>query len=113
MYAGIPPSHLEPLLGGTTLDRLRPFDVEALIVRKRQAGLSPSTIRTIYTVLRATLDVAVRDGLVHRNVAIAVKRPTVERTYATYLSVEQAQQLLVALRDRLEPLSGVHQSGVR
>jgi hypothetical protein len=50
--------------------------------------------------LRASLDVAVRHGLVHRNVAIAVKRPTVERTDATYLSLEQAQQLFVALRDR-------------
>ena len=55
--------------------------------------------------LRAALDVAVRDGLVHRNVAMAVKRPAVERSDATYLSVEQAQQLLGALRDdRLEPL---------
>ncbi len=105
LYAGIARSHLVPLLGGTALDRLRPSDVDALIVRKRQAGLSPSTIRTIYTVLRASLDVAVRDGLVHRNVALAVKRPTVERRDATYLSVEQAQQLLGALRgDRLEPL---------
>ena len=105
LYAGMARSHLVPLLGGTTLDRLRPSDVEALIVRKREAGLSPSTIRTIYTVLRTALDVAVRDGLVHRNVAMAVKRPAVERTDATYLSVEQAQQLLGALRDdRLESL---------
>jgi integrase len=43
--------------------------------------------------------------LVQRNVALAVKRPTVERTDAAYLSADQAQQLLVVLRDdRLEPL---------
>jgi integrase len=76
-----------------------------LIVRKREAGLSASTIRTVYTVLRAALDVAVRDGLVRRNVAEAVRRPTAERTDAVYLSAEQAQQLLEVLRgDRLEAL---------
>jgi integrase len=94
-----------PVLGRHTLDRLRPSDVEALIVDRRAAGLSASTTRTIYTVLRAALDVAVRDGLVRRNVAVAVKRPTVERTEAAYLSAEQAQQLLDVLRgDRLEAL---------
>ncbi len=105
LYASIARSHLTPVLGKTTLDKLRPSDVEALIVRKRDAGLSASTVRTIYTVLRAALDVAVRDGLVRRNVAEAVKRPTVERTDAVYLSAEQAQQLLtVLLGDRLEAL---------
>jgi site-specific recombinase XerC len=61
-----------PVLSNRPLDRIRPSDVEALIVAKRQAGLSPSTVRTIYTVLRGALDVAVRDGLLRRNPATAV-----------------------------------------
>ena len=40
LYAGIARSHLVPFLGQTSLDRLRPSDVEALIVRKREAGLA-------------------------------------------------------------------------
>lgn len=103
LYAMICRVHLAPSVGHLTLERLRPSDVEALIVAKRQQGLSGSTVRTIYTVLRAALEIAVRDGLVRRNVAVAVRRPAVERRDAAYLTAEQAQALLAALQgDRLE-----------
>jgi integrase len=79
--------------------------VEALIVTKRQAGLAQSTVRTIYTVLRSALDIAVRDGLLARNPAAAVRRPAVHRQDASYLSIDQAQRLLEEIRgDRLESL---------
>ncbi len=96
---------LAPMLGHLALDRLRPSDVEALIVAKRDAGLSASTVRTIYTVLRAALDVAVRDRLIRRNVAAAISRPAAQRKDAAYLQAEQAQRLLEVIRgDRLEAL---------
>jgi hypothetical protein len=54
--------HLEPApFGAITLDRLRATDVEALVLALREKGLSASTIRSTYTVLRAALDTAVRD----------------------------------------------------
>ncbi len=105
LYANIARKHLVPALGSRALDRLRPSDVEALIVAKREAGLAPSTVRTIYTVLRAALDVAVRDGLLRKNPAVVVKRPAVDRKDAAYLTADQAQRLLEAITgDRLEPL---------
>jgi integrase len=105
LYATIARKHLIPALGNRPLDRIRRSDVEALIVAKRQSGLAPSTVRTIYTVLRAALDVAVRDQLLRRNPAAAVKRPSVNRRDATYLTVEDAQRLHDEMRgDRLEPL---------
>jgi hypothetical protein len=61
-----------------SLSRLRPSDVEALIVAEREAGLSASTVRTIYTVLRAALDMASRQGLLPSISAAAVERPGVE-----------------------------------
>lgn len=104
-YASLARTHIAPALGHLPLDRLRPSDVEGLIVRMRGAGLSASTLRSAYTVLRAALEVAVRDGLVSRNVAAAVKRPTAERTDAVFLTADDAQRLLVALRgERLEVL---------
>ena len=97
--------HLVPTLGDVTLERLRPSDVEVLIVSRRDAGLSASTVRTIYSVLRSALDVAVRDGLLRSNVSASVERPTVERKDVAYLTAEQAQRLLEELRgDRLEAL---------
>ncbi len=105
LYATIARVHLAPMLGHLALDRLRPSDVEALIVAKRDAGLSASTVRTNYTVLRAALDDALRDRLIRRNVAAAISRPAAQRKDAAYLQAEQAQRLLEVIRgDRLEAL---------
>lgn len=49
LYATISRTHLVPTVGTIPLGGLRPSDVEALIVAKRDAGLAASTIRTIYT----------------------------------------------------------------
>jgi integrase len=105
-YAIIAKTHLVPApFGALTLDKLRPSDIEALLTAKRAAGLSDSTVRLIYTVARAVLDTAVRDGLVRRNVTAVVKRPTIKRAEARYLTVEEVGRLLKAARgDRLEPL---------
>jgi integrase len=105
-YAIIATTHLVPApFGAITLDKLRPSDIEALLTAKRAAGLSDSTVRLIYTVARSVLDVAVRDGLVRRNVAAAVKRPTVKRSEARYLTADEVGRLLEAAKgDRLQPL---------
>jgi integrase len=72
--------------GAITLDRLRPSDLEALLLEKRAAGYSDSTIRLIYTVCRGVLEVAVRDGIIRRNIATLVKRPGVKHQDARYLT---------------------------
>ena len=80
LYATLARTHLVPTVGTIPLGRLRPSDVEALVVAKRGAGLSGSTVRTIYTVLRSALDIATRDGLIRGNPAAAVRRPGVRHT---------------------------------
>ena len=75
LYANLSRNHLEPApFGAIRLDRLKPSDVEALVLAMRAKtkpngarALSDSTIRSTYTVLRAGLDGAVRDGLLARN----------------------------------------------
>jgi hypothetical protein len=100
LYATLSRKHLEPApFGAIQLDRLRPSDIEALILAMRsqtkpardeggdpRRAFSDSTIRTTYTVLRASLDGAVRDGLLARNPAALVQRPGVERRETLYLS---------------------------
>jgi integrase len=98
LYASLSKSHIDPILGATQLDRLRPSDVERLILDMRSAGLSPSTIRSTYTVLRAALDGAVRDGLIARNVAAAVARPGLPRKEARHLSAAELSRVLDAAR---------------
>ena len=106
LYATMVRVHLVPApFGGLRLDRLRASDVEQLLLAKRDAGLSASTRRTLYTVLRAVLDAAVRDGLVRRNAAEQVRRPSGERQEAAYLGREQVATLLeAATATRLAPL---------
>lgn len=99
LYAYLCEKHLEAVpFGALTLDRLRPSDVEALVMSLRDRGLSESTTRTAYTVLRSALDGAVRDGLLARNPAAVVARPGVARKEAQYLSPTQVAVLLEAAR---------------
>jgi integrase len=117
LYGNLSRKHLEAApFGATRLDRLRPSDVEKLILDMRATmkpgkrsedtpkpapvrALSDSTIRSTYTVLRAALDGAVRDGLLARNPAAAVKRPGVERVEAKHLDRDAVVRLLDAAKE--------------
>ena len=106
LYSSLARTHLIAApFGDFPLDRLRPSDIEALLMAKRDAGLAEWTVRAIYTVVRQALDTAVRDGLIRRNPAAAVKRPPVKRSDARYLTPAEAARLLeVAKSDQLYPL---------
>jgi integrase len=96
-YATIARSHIvSATIGARSLDALRPMHVEAWIVELREKGLSESSVRSAYTILRAVLDTAVRDGALARNVAAAVKRPKVTSKEAASLTPDQVRALLDA-----------------
>ncbi len=92
-------------LGALTLDRVKPMTVEKFVVELRSKGLADSTVRQVYTVLRAILATAVRDGAMATNPAAAVARPRVSRHEAAYLTPEEVRTLLAAASgSRYEPL---------
>lgn len=113
LYANLSRRHLETEpFGSTRLDRLKPSDVEGLVLALRAKtkpgrrtdvdqkpapvrALSDATIRQAYTVLRAGLDGAVRDGLLARNPAAAVRRPGVARREAKHASAVDVNKLLL------------------
>lgn len=100
LYGGLSRTHLEVgEIGAKRLDKLRPSDVEALVVNLRKAELSESTVRQVYTVLRAGLEIAVRDGLLGTNPVSKVRRPKVTRTEARHLSLPEVQNLLLHAKD--------------
>lgn len=95
LYAARCRLHIESgLLADIPLSRLMASDIEEWIVEARKHGVSPSSLRTDFTVLRAVLDMAVRDGLVAKNVAECVERPGVPRTEALHLTPAQVGALL-------------------
>ncbi|MDG5483340.1 tyrosine-type recombinase/integrase [Mycolicibacterium gadium] len=125
LYGNLSRRHLENgAFGEIRLDRLKPSDVEALVLTMRAKlkparapnadpvrALSDATIRQVYTVLRTGLDGAVRDGLLAKNPAAAVKRPGVARREARHVSTVDVTKLLqcaegLRYRDVLVLISG-------
>jgi hypothetical protein len=97
--------HLLPKLGRIRLVRLSPSAVQALLNRKVEAGLSPSTVRGIHATLRTALGQAERWGLVARNVAKLVTPPRVSRSEVHPFTSEEARRFLDAVKgDRFEVL---------
>lgn len=110
LYSRLSMKHLEPApFGARRLDELKPSHIEALLLDmkartkppKSEGGephraLSDSTIRQVYTVLRAGLDGAVRDEQIARNPAVKVPRPGVDRHEAKHLAVAEVAAVLKA-----------------
>ena len=100
-YAYFVNTHITPGLGKIKLKNLKPEKVGALIRDKRGSGLSSRTVQLIHTVLGKALKDAVRDEILHRNVAAAVKPPKRTKKEMHPLSPEQARLFLdVAKEDR-------------
>ncbi|GAA3044213.1 site-specific integrase [Gordonia defluvii] len=95
LYGGLSRKHLEAgTISRKPLDKLKATDVESLIVALRKSGLSESTVRQIYTVLRAAMEIAVRDGLLGSNPVAKVPRPKVTPHEAKHLSADEVKVLL-------------------
>lgn len=86
-------------------DRLSVRDVEAILDRKRAAGASADTVRLVRAALRAALNLAIRRGVLTRNVAALAQTPAPRRAAPRFLTQEEALTLLAALdKERLGPL---------
>jgi integrase len=97
LYRNLARKHLSPApFGATPLDKLRKSHVDGLVVALRRRGLSDSTVRQVYTVLRAILDDAKIDGLIADNPAARMARPRVARTEARHLSADGVTAVLGA-----------------
>lgn len=95
LYSLLAKKHLEQgPIAAVTLDKLKPTHVEALLVRLHDNGLGDTSVRNVYGVLRAALDVAVRDDLLAVNPAAKVKRPAVEKREAAYLPTTDVSRLI-------------------
>ena len=95
--------HIEPTLGRKKLDKLEPTELSRLYTAKIADGLSPTTVLLLHATLRRALNVAMRYGLVGRNVALMVEPPKKKQTEITPLSATEARQLLeAACDDRME-----------
>lgn len=97
-------NYIRPAVGLIHLATLTPADVERMGRDIRGRGLSVNTAKLAYRVLRASLSVAERHGIVQRNVAAIAAGPRSDDSAATddVLSAEQAAAVMEAARgDRI------------
>lgn len=101
-YELIVERHIIPALGTHRLDRLSERHVQHWLDHD---SASPRTVSHHRAVLRRALNVAVRQRIVGRNVAIGVELPPIEPYEGRPLSLDEARRLLAATAgDRLHPL---------
>ena len=104
-YGQIVRLHLVPGLGRIPLAKLAPAHVERMMNEAIAAGASPRSAAHHRAVLRGALNVAMRWGLVGRNVASLAGPPRVPEHEVRPLSRADAKAILEAVRDdRLEAL---------
>lgn len=97
LYRNLARKHLSPApFGATPLDKQRKTHIDGLVVALRKRSLSDSTVRQVYTVLRAILDDAKLDGLIADNPAARMARPRVARVEARHLSASEVAAILQA-----------------
>ena len=107
-YLWLIDTHIVPTLGGVRLDRLTPADIRTLITTKSQSGLSPASVAHILRLLRNALGEAERLDMVPRNVARAVRMPSVPKYEASALDADQARKLLAVMQGhRLQALFSI------
>lgn len=98
-YEGVMRRYLIPHLGHRQLDRLTPQHLATMYRRLREQGLAEPTIRQGHAILRRSLVVAMRAGLVGRNVADLVEPPkarSVNSKRRTPMPAEDAAKVLRA-----------------
>jgi integrase len=98
--------HVIPTIGDVRLVDLAPSDVERMLT-VTSGRIGPKSLRNIHAVLRRALTMAVRQGLVTRNVAARefVDPPRVPASEPRALSADEVRRLLdEAKGDRLEAL---------
>ena len=95
-YEGLLRRHVLPKWGRRPLSSIRHADVAAWVSGMSDAGHGAGTVRQAYRVLSLVLEVAVRDGRLHRNPALKAALPRMRRTTPRFLSPEEVVQLVRA-----------------
>lgn len=96
LYAGLTKRHVDPVIGGLALKRIRPADVTALLLAMEEKGLAASTRRNCYAALRWALNDAVDNGLMAANPVLKVKRPRVTSVESLSLDPSQVSAFVAA-----------------
>jgi len=92
---------IEPHLGNKPLSAVSPLDVERIKSEAKQAGKAPATVRHVLCVIRQAFNRAGQWGLYDGpNPVSSVKIPKVNNAKHRFLTHDEEQRLLAALRKK-------------
>lgn len=92
-YESLLRSRVLPRFESMELRRISSAVVREWVAEMLADGLSPARVRQALQVLRASLNVAVEDGLIARNPAATVKAPRVEKRRQRFLTAFELERL--------------------
>jgi integrase len=96
-------NHINPVLGNIAIQELKPNQIQQYYTKMINEGLSTTTVKKHHELLRATLKVAVMQGIILQNPTDRVVPPKASKKEAKYYDAEQASNLLKAVNNnRLE-----------
>ncbi len=97
-YRTIAVNHILPTLGNKKVADLKVTDIDRLLSKKIDGGLSSSTVRRIRAVLAQCLDQGIRWSIVSHNVASLSRAPKMVRAEGRTLTPTQAKHLMSCLK---------------
>ena len=97
-YAGVIQYHIIPALGNIKLKDLRIDQIQTFYIYETDNGMSPKMVQYIHSVLRRSLNFAVRWGLLVRNPAIGAIRPKPSNKEMKILDSDQVRTFLSAAK---------------
>lgn len=85
-----------PYLGKTRLDKLKPEQLDAMYLAMERQGKASSHALKVHRIMTRALEVALRRGLVGRNVAKLIDAPSGRSPKMAFLTAEEAGKVLAA-----------------
>lgn len=92
--------HFTPYFGNKQqLRALTPMDLQQYMATKLKGGLSPTTVRYHYRILKGALQTAVDQGYMAKNPALGAKPPQRQEKEQDVWEIEEAVKFLAGIRD--------------
>lgn len=91
--------HITPFLGKKKVQKMTTTDINNYLVSKAEQGLSAATLSQHRAILHNVLDLAVKEGVIGRNIVETSNPIPRERKEMKVLTDDQIEQLLAKARD--------------
>lgn len=99
-YDQVVKRHIVPAIGSTNLVKLSPLNVQAMYAAMEKKGKSARLRQMVHAILRRALKMAMKWGLVTRNVCDAVDRPSVPKHEIKPLDAAQVNAMIEAAKGK-------------